>query len=108
MRVCIDEKIFVGQWYEVVGRNVNRRPSIIPYPSLIDQPDLRILAYDIEVTKLPLKFPDSSVDEIMMVSYMISGQGYLIVNRQIVSADVEDFEYTPRPEYNVCYFSIYF
>ena len=33
-----------------------------------------VLAYDIETTKLPLKFPDSSTDSIMMVSYMIDGQ----------------------------------
>ena len=26
-------------------------------------------------------------------------QGYLITNREIVSEDVEDFEYTPRPEF---------
>lgn len=26
-------------------------------------------------------------------------QGYLITNREIVSQDVEDFEYTPRPEF---------
>jgi len=26
-------------------------------------------------------------------------QGYLICNRDIMSADVEDFEYTPRPEF---------
>lgn len=26
-------------------------------------------------------------------------QGYLITNREIVSADVEDFEYTPKPEF---------
>lgn len=26
-------------------------------------------------------------------------QGFLIVNREIVSEDVEDFEYTPRPEF---------
>ena len=26
-------------------------------------------------------------------------QGYLICNREIVSEDVEDFEYTPRPEF---------
>jgi DNA polymerase epsilon subunit 1 len=30
---------------------------------------------------------------------MIDGQGYLIINREIVSADIEDFEYTPKPEY---------
>lgn len=26
-------------------------------------------------------------------------QGYLITNREIVTQDVEDFEYTPRPEF---------
>jgi len=26
-------------------------------------------------------------------------QGYLITNREIISADVEDFEYTPKPEF---------
>ena len=26
-------------------------------------------------------------------------QGYLIINREIVSEDIEDFEYTPKPEY---------
>lgn len=58
-----------------------------------------ILAFDIETTKSPLKFPDSSIDCIMMISYMIDGQGFLITNREIVSEDIEDFEYTPKPEY---------
>lgn len=26
-------------------------------------------------------------------------QGFLIINREIVSEDIEDFEYTPKPEY---------
>ena len=89
-----------------------------------------VLAFDIETTKLPLKFPDASSDSIMMISYMIDGQvrlrsegglalasqlvpliifeydlhhfvsqGYLITNREVIGADVEDFEYTPKPEY---------
>lgn len=33
-----------------------------------------VLAYDIETTKLPLKFPDAQSDQIMMISYMIDGQ----------------------------------
>ncbi|ANB11162.1 DNA polymerase epsilon catalytic subunit [Sugiyamaella lignohabitans] len=57
------------------------------------------MAYDIETTKAPLKFPDSAVDKIMMISYMIDGEGFLITNREIVSKDIEDFEYTPKPEY---------
>lgn len=28
-----------------------------------------------------------------------SFQGYLINNREIISADIEDFEYTPKPEF---------
>jgi DNA polymerase epsilon subunit 1 len=30
---------------------------------------------------------------------MIDGQGYLITNREIVSQDIEDFDFTPKPEY---------
>ena len=59
-----------------------------------------VLAYDIETTKLPLKFPDAVIDQIMMISYMIDGQGFLITNREIVSEDISDFEYTPKPEYD--------
>lgn len=33
-----------------------------------------VLAFDIETTKLPLKFPDATTDQIMMISYMIDGQ----------------------------------
>jgi DNA polymerase epsilon subunit 1 len=33
-----------------------------------------VLAYDIETTKLPLRFPDSQTDQVMMISYMIDGQ----------------------------------
>lgn len=57
------------------------------------------MAFDIETSKAPLKFPVKEVDQIMMISYMVDGQGYLITNREIVSEDIEDFEYTPKPEY---------
>jgi DNA polymerase elongation subunit (family B) len=33
-----------------------------------------VFAYDIETTKLPLKFPDVQTDQVMMISYMIDGQ----------------------------------
>uniref|UniRef100_A0A3B5MER7 DNA polymerase epsilon catalytic subunit n=1 Tax=Xiphophorus couchianus TaxID=32473 RepID=A0A3B5MER7_9TELE len=59
-----------------------------------------VLAFDIETTKLPLKFPDAETDQIMMISYMIDGQGFLITNREIVSENIEDFEFTPKPEYD--------
>lgn len=35
------------------------------------------MAYDIETTKLPLKFPDPAIDCIMMISYMIDAQVWL-------------------------------
>lgn len=109
--MAIDLHIFVGLWYRVSGCcGPERKPSIERHPTLIDQPDPAVLAFDIETTKLPLKFPDSSFDEIMMISYMLDGQvffllstidfqGFLLVNRSIVTADVEDFEYTPRPDF---------
>ncbi|KAK2878133.1 DNA polymerase epsilon catalytic subunit, partial [Arthroderma sp. PD_2] len=65
----------------------------------LQRADPVVLAYDIETTKLPLKFPDAAIDQVMMISYMIDGQGYLITNREIVSEDISDFEYTPKPEY---------
>lgn len=66
----------------------------------LQRADPVVLAFDIETTKLPLKFPDAVIDQIMMISYMIDGQGFMITNREIVSEDINDFEYTPKPEYN--------
>lgn len=50
---------------------------------LLQRAEVRICAFDIETTKLPLKFPDADYDLIMMISYMIDGQGYLIINREV-------------------------
>jgi DNA polymerase epsilon subunit 1 len=44
----------------------------------------RILAFDIECEKSPLKFPNADVDRIFMISYMIKDQGFLIINRYCV------------------------
>jgi DNA polymerase epsilon subunit 1 len=78
----------------------------------------RVLAFDIECEKAPLKFPNAETDRIFMISYMVKGQGFLIINRlpvhciflnvsrlicvrcrEIVSEDISDFEYTPLPKY---------
>lgn len=98
VRVSIDLKIHVGHWYNVKVRG-STHVEIKPRPDLLHRPDPVVVAFDIETTKLPLKFPDSAIDSIMMISYMVDGQGYLITNREIVSEDIEDFEYTPRPEF---------
>lgn len=50
---------------------------------LLQRAEIRVCAFDIETTKLPLKFPDAAYDIIMMISYMVDGQGYLIVNREV-------------------------
>ena len=61
--------------------------------------EMRVCAFDIECTKMPLQFPNSASDQIFMISYMCDGTGYLIINREVVSQDISDFEYTPKPEY---------
>lgn len=74
MRVSIDMKIFVSAWYSVHSRGPNDAPVIAKREDLIERPDPIVLAFDIETTKLPLKFPDAASDQIMMISYMIDGQ----------------------------------
>lgn len=97
LRVAIDLNLRVGLWYAV-----SSSMGVIKMERLTDRvkrAEPVVMAYDIETTKQPLKFPDQQTDQIMMISYMIDGQGYLITNREIVGDDIEDFEYTPKPEY---------
>ncbi|KAH3960225.1 DNA polymerase epsilon catalytic subunit [Parastagonospora nodorum] len=98
VRVAIDMDVRIGNWYTVDAKH-----GVISIKCIEDRltpADPVVMAYDIETTKLPLKFPDAVIDQIMMVSYMIDGQGFLITNREIVSEDISDFEYTPKPEYH--------
>ncbi|XP_060894086.1 DNA polymerase epsilon catalytic subunit A [Labrus mixtus] len=99
VRLSIDLKIHVAHWYNVRYRGSAFPPEIVRRDDLVERPDPVVLAFDIETTKLPLKFPDAESDQIMMISYMIDGQGFLITNREIVSENIEDFEFTPKPEY---------
>ncbi|KAH8310400.1 hypothetical protein KR044_001123, partial [Drosophila immigrans] len=99
VRVSIDLRIFCGQWYNIRCRSGTEMPQISCRQDILDRPEPVVFAFDIETTKLPLKFPDAQTDQIMMISYMIDGQGYLITNREIISSDVADFEYTPKPEF---------
>lgn len=97
VRVSIDQNIRVGKWYDVYVRH--SVTTFVEDPSRIAFADPVVLAFDIETTKAPLKFPDAKIDQIMMISYMIDGEGFLITNREIISEDIDDFEYTPKPEY---------
>ncbi|SJM88070.1 probable DNA polymerase epsilon catalytic subunit A [Zygosaccharomyces bailii] len=93
VRVSIDKDIRVGKWYKVTSA------GLIEYPEKVAFADPVVLAFDIETTKAPLKFPDAAIDQIMMISYMIDGEGFLITNREIISEDIEDFEYSPTDEF---------
>ncbi|KAK9478531.1 hypothetical protein V1514DRAFT_330928 [Lipomyces japonicus] len=97
VRVSIDMDIRIGKWYTVDANS--GKITVTEMPERLARPDPVVFAFDIETTKLPLKFPDVLIDQIMMISYMIDGQGFLITNREIVSQDIDDFEYTPKPEY---------
>lgn len=97
VRFAIDNDVRSGQWYDVsvsnTGVMLERRTD------LLQRAEVRVCAFDIETTKLPLKFPDAEYDMIMMISYMVDGKGYLIINRECVGEDIENLEYTPKPEY---------
>lgn len=93
--------IRVGLWYTITAEAGSI--SVSPIKSRASRAEPVVMAYDIEVTKLPLKFPESATDAIMMISYMIDGQGFLITNREIVSEDIDDFEYSPKEEYEGCF-----
>lgn len=87
VRVSIDAGVFVGLWYTVRTRGTDP-PIITRREDLIEPVEPIVLAYDIETTKLPLKFPDAETDQIMMISYMIDGQVIycrLITNNTFVS-----------------------
>ena len=54
------------------------------------------MAYDIETSKAPLKFPDAEKDCIMMISLMFDGEAYLIVNLGFCGQEVGSFYYSPK------------
>jgi DNA polymerase epsilon subunit 1 len=80
IRMAIDNELRCAFWYEIEMDG----PLITGIKHLkekLDKADLRILAFDIETTKAALKFPDSRFDQVMMISYIIDGKGFLITNR---------------------------
>ena len=97
VRVAIDQDIRTGAWYNVKGA-ANGNVVVDRLRDMVEKAEPRVLAFDIECTKAPLKFPQAEIDQVFMISYMCDGEGYLIINREIVTEDIEDFEYTPKPE----------
>ena len=97
IRFAIDMDVRAGHWFMVsaCGGKVHMERR----EDLLQRAEPRICAFDIETTKLPLQFPNAEYDQVFMISYMIDKQGYLIINREVVSEDIDDFEYTPKPEF---------
>jgi DNA polymerase elongation subunit (family B)/Zn-finger nucleic acid-binding protein len=96
-RCAIDLGLRVGAWYQV---GVERgKASVVRLHDFLEKAEPRVLAFDIECTKAPLKFPDAKLDQVYMISFMVDGQGYLLINREVVSEDVPDFEYTPKKDF---------
>ena len=93
-RISIDSGRRVGKWYLV--RDEGTGSSLEPYTERAAFGEPRVLAFDIECCKQPLKFPDPAIDPVMMISYMIDGVGFLIINREVVSDNIASFEYTPQ------------
>lgn len=101
-RFLIDNNLTMSTWYKVTVRPELEPPSLerLEGGEFELPPVPKVLAYDIETTKKPLRFPNAEAgDQIMCISYMFDDQGYLLINRSIFSRDITDFEYTPKPEF---------
>lgn len=62
----------MGRWYTVEAKH--GVVSLTCIEDRLKRAEPVVLAFDIETTKLPLKFPDAVIDQIMMISYMIEGE----------------------------------
>ncbi|ELA42787.1 uncharacterized protein VICG_00102 [Vittaforma corneae ATCC 50505] len=91
-----EHKIRCGCWYEISYDGESYKIELDKQK--IAYPDLRIFAFDIETTKPPLKFPNPESDQVMMISIMTDEFGELITNRQIVSEDIQVFEYHAKDD----------
>ncbi|CAC9696379.1 DNA polymerase epsilon, catalytic subunit a, putative [Plasmodium sp. DRC-Itaito] len=101
-RICIDKNIRCGLWYKVKREEDELYTELIQFEILNKKvlAPLNILAWDIECYKDELKFPDKEKDEIILISYMYNAQGYLIVNRNVMSKNIREFLYKPNEEYS--------
>lgn len=61
IRTMVDSEIRCSFWYEVEMEGP-LLTDLVQLKDKLDKADLRIMAFDIETTKAPLKFPDSKFD----------------------------------------------
>eukprot|EP00917_Polyrhabdina_sp_WS-2016_P020583 GHVP01044082.1.p1 GENE.GHVP01044082.1~~GHVP01044082.1.p1 ORF type:complete len:313 (+),score=49.75 GHVP01044082.1:60-998(+) len=109
-RGMIDCNILCGKWYDIFtdytkteDHPERNRVSCSDEEIQKKKPPLRVLAYDIETSKEALKFPIADKDEVMLISYVIDGNGYLIVNRQWIAKEINNFDYSPLYEYSTSF-----
>ena len=81
VRASIDLEIRVGAWYTVTPEYGSECCQVAIQRDILELCEPRVLAFDIECEKSPLKFPNPETDRIFMISYMVKDQGYLIINR---------------------------
>lgn len=62
----------MGLWYEVAAHHGEITINLIK--ERVSRAEPVVMAFDIETTKAPLKFPEAQTDQVMMISYMIDGQ----------------------------------
>ena len=93
-RFCIDGGVQIGFWYKVVKESGVEFLEKLPKE---DRPDLRILAFDIECHKEPLRFPDPEKDEVVLISLTDEQlRTSLISNRTRVASEIHNFEYLAK------------
>ncbi|CAF2820046.1 unnamed protein product [Rotaria sp. Silwood2] len=87
--------------YGVRGQSSSTSQNqLVLKPDLIEQAQPINFVFDIECTKMPLKFQSPASDQIMMISYTIDTQGCLIINCEIFSQDIDHYSqdyYLSRP-----------
>lgn len=88
LRVNIDLSIRCGLWYTVTANA--GKIKIVKIADKNVRPDPVVLAFDIETSKLPLKFPEAQNDPIMMISYMIDGKVILIYYKYLMLHFIRD------------------
>ena len=92
VRVAIDKDIRIGKWYTVEAKHGTITVKCIE--DRLERPDPVVLAFDIETTKQPLKFPNRMEDQVMMISYMI--EGHTDVVGYVVFADIDNIIFMVR------------
>lgn len=78
-RVCIDTELRCCKWFQFTLKE-RRIIKCEDIKEILGMPELNYMAFDIETTKQPLKFPDSKSDKIMMISITYKEQSVLITN----------------------------